>query len=80
MTKDELRKHFDLKPCPNYPHEFNFLSMTGEWVWAEDCWAQIVGQRMQTLHFSFHTIKSVEGTVAYSLVVWKLKIIWGFLK
>lgn len=79
MTKDELRAHFDLKPCPNTPHEFSFLNITGELVWAKDNWAQLVDQRLQTLHLSFHSIKSVEGTVAHSIVIWKLKIIWGFL-
>jgi hypothetical protein len=80
MNKDELRTHFKLKACPNPHHSFQFWNLIGEWIWAEDCWSQIIDQRMNTYYFSFHSIDSVSGTKAYSIVVWKLKIIWGLLK
>lgn len=80
MTKDELRTHFKLKKCPNPAHDFSFFKVIGEWVWAEDYWSQIVDQRLQTFYFSFHSIDSVSGTGAYSIVIWKLKVIWGILK
>ena len=79
MTEAELRKHFDLKPCPNAPHEFEIGRLIGEWIWAEDCWSQLTQGRLQTFHFSLQRLDSVDGQRAYSLVIWKLKIIWGIL-
>ena len=79
MSDADLRKHFDLKQCPNPSHPFSIGSMIGEWVWAEDCWSQLVGERMQTYYLTYYKIDSVEGTRAYSLVVWRLKVIWGFV-
>lgn len=80
MTESELRNHFDLKPCLSPSHSFSLGKLIGEWVWAKDCWSQLSQDRLQTFYFSFHRVDSVGGTRAYSLVIWKLKIIWGFLK
>ena len=77
MTDAELRTHFDLKPCKNPPHAFRIWRLLGEWIWAGDCWSQLVGQHLQTMHVSFHSICCVNGTKAYSIVIWRLKIIWG---
>jgi hypothetical protein len=80
MTEAELRKHFKLKPCPNPSHPFTIGSLMGEWIWAEDFWAQLVGEHMQTLHFCFSTTENQNGTKLYSIVIWKLKVIWSFIK
>ncbi len=80
MTKDELRSHFKLKPGVNPINSFSCGNLIGEWVWAEDCWSQLVDDRMQTFWFSIHTIESVSGTKGYSLVIWKLKVLVGFIK
>ena len=77
MTNDELRKIFDLKSCPNPAHEFKFGRLMGEWRWAEDCWSQLVGDRLQTLWFSIHTTTSTDKLTIYCLTIWKLKVIVG---
>jgi hypothetical protein len=77
MTNDELRKIFDLKPCPNPGHEFKFGRLMGEWRRAADCWSQLVGDKLQTLWFSIHTTKSTDNLTIYCLTVWKLKVIVG---
>jgi hypothetical protein len=79
MLTSELRKHFDLKPCPNPHHVFSLGNLIGEWVWAEDHWSQLQGDTLQTFLFSAHSIKNTNGTVAYSIVIWKLKLVWGWL-
>ena len=79
MTDADLRKHFDLKPCPNPSHSFSIGSLIGKWIWAEDCWSQLAQGRLQTFYFTLHRIDSATGTRAYSLVLWKLKIIWGWV-
>jgi hypothetical protein len=78
MTKEELRKHFNLKPGVNPIHKFSFGNLIGEW--AEDYWSQLVDDKMQTFWFSIHTIESIEGIKAGSFVFWKFKIIFGLVK
>lgn len=80
MTRDELKLHFDLKPCPNPKHEFSIGNLIGEWRWSEDFWAQLVGENLQTLYLSFHTTKNTNGTVIYCITIFKLKIIFGLVK
>lgn len=80
MTDNELRKYFDLKKCPNPSHEFKIGKLMGEWIWAEECWSQLQGGKLQTFFFSFHKIETTDNLKAYSVVIWKLKIIWGFIK
>lgn len=80
MTRDELRTHFDLKPCPNPKHLFKVGRLMGEWRWARDAWSQLVGETMQTLHLALHTTHAVDGTTIHSITIWKLKVIWGILK
>lgn len=79
LTKDELRKHYDLKPCANKTHEFKFGKLMGEWIWAEDCWSQLVDDKLQTFWFSIHTTETVDGLKIYSLTAWKLKVIIGII-
>ena len=76
MTEQELRSHYDLKPCPNAPHSFELGRLMGEWVWAEDSWSQLVGDKLQTHYCAFTSSKNVHNTVIYSFVIWKLKVIW----
>jgi hypothetical protein len=80
MNNQELRTHFDLKKCPNKPHNFEIGKLFGNWVWAEDNWSTLVGDKLNTHYFSLHKIKSVDNIVAYSIVILKLKIIWTFIK
>lgn len=79
MTDAELRKHFDLKPCPNPRHEFQVGKLFGEWVWAADCWASLVDGRLKSYALSAHSLKSESGQKAYVLIIWRLKIIWGWI-
>jgi len=79
MGDTELRAHFDLKPCPRKPHPFSIGRLIGEWVWAQDCWSQLVGNYLQTLWLSFHTTKSTDGITIYCFTAWKLKVIIGLL-
>ena len=77
MTDEELRAHFDLKPCPNPAHAFSLGKLMGEWRIAEDDWSQLVGQNLQTLLLSYHTTKSTSGIVLHSITIFRLKIIWS---
>lgn len=79
MNEEELRKHFDLKPTTNPRHEFNLGRLIGEWVWAKDCWSSLSQGRMNTYYFTFHKIQTFDSIKAYSIVIWKLKIIWSIL-
>lgn len=80
MTEAELKNYFDLRPCTNKAQPFKIRNLIGEWQWANDHWSQLVGERLQTLYLSFHSIKTTTGLVAYSITLWKLKVIWGFVK
>ena len=80
MTKDELRVHFDLKLCPNPRHPFEFGRFMGEWIWAKDCWAQLVDYKLQTMWVSIHTTKRIDGLSLLSVVVWKFKLSVGIVK
>jgi hypothetical protein len=79
LTKDELRLHYDLKKCSNPSHEFKIGKLMGEWIWAEDCWAQLVDDKLQTFWFSIHTTETVDRLKIYCLTVWKLKVIVGIV-
>jgi hypothetical protein len=78
LIKDELRKHYDLKPCTNKNHEFKIGKLMGEWIWANDHWSQLVDDKLQTLWFSIHTTETVDGLKIHSFTCWKLKVIVGF--
>jgi len=80
MTKDELRVHFNLKSCANPRHTFEFGRFMGEWIWAEDCWSQIVDDKLQTLLFAIHTTERVDGLKIISFTAWRLKIMMGLGK
>jgi hypothetical protein len=80
LTKDELRKHYDLKPCTNKTHKFKFGRLIGEWIWANDRWSQLVGDKLQTMWFSINTTEEFDGLKIHSLIIWKLKVIVGILQ
>jgi len=80
MNKDELRAHYDLKPCGNPRHTFTTNRLMGEWIWAEDCWSQLVDDKLQTFWFTIHTTENIQGLKILSLTAWKLKIILGLIK
>lgn len=81
MNKDELRDHFNLKQCTNPIHNFTIGKIIGEWIWADDCWSQIVdNDKLQTLWFAIHTTERVDGLKIISFTAWRLKIMMGLRK
>lgn len=79
LDKDELRKHYDLKSCTNKAHDFQIGKLIGSWHWANDSWSQLVDDKLQTMWFSIHTTERLDGLKIHSLIIWKLKVIVGFL-
>lgn len=80
MNDSELRVHFGLVPCLNPEHSFKLKNLIGAWRIARESWAVLQDGRLNKIYLSFHSIESVDGFTAYSIVVWRLKVIWGFLK
>lgn len=79
MMDEELRKHFDINPTTSPRHEFNLGRLTGEWIWAKTNWCSLAQGRMNTYYFSIHKIQTFDNLKAYSIVIWKLKIIWSIV-
>ena len=81
MNHAELKEHFDVKACPNKEHFFEIGSMLASWQIAEDDWAAVSehSQTKRTEIISFVSVQSVDGIKFYSLTLFKLKIVWGFV-
>jgi len=83
MTKDEARKHFDIKTCTNPEHEFVFLGRLFMWQIANDIWAHLVQvtpgvweQRKQFLAIEKISRSDKDGE-ATTIVIWKFRIIFA---
>lgn len=81
---EELKKHFDLNKSPRPIHEFSFGKVFGQWQMATDYWSQLVGTGMgayrQDIWFGVYRIKSIDGYYGHVLTIWRLKVIFGFVK
>jgi hypothetical protein len=79
MTEEELRQHFDIKPHTGKRHEFTLGRLMGEWAWSNTSWSSLAQGRMNTYYLSYQKIQTFDNIKAYTIVIWKLKIIWSIL-
>ena len=79
VNQEQLKKHFDIHPCPNPIHEFEYGRLIGQWQMAQEYWSQLVGETRQDIWFSVYRLKSIEGLVGHCVVIWKFKLIFGFV-
>lgn len=80
MTTEEIKKHFKMFPCPNPIHEFEYGSFMGQWQIAEEYWSQIVDKTRQDIWFGVYRLNTIQGLVGHVIIIWKLKIIFGWAK
>ena len=82
MDHAQLKEHFGVETCPNKEHTFKISKLVGYWRIAKDCWSSVDehSQTLRTEIISFVSVKHMDGTRLYSLTIFKLKIVWGWLK
>lgn len=76
LTKQELKEHFELFPCPNKEREFKLGNWYFVWQVAQEYWAT-ADVETQTLHRQFievSSLKTVDGAKFYKIILWKLSI------
>jgi hypothetical protein len=79
--RDQWKLRGKLYPCPNPSHDFKIGKLVGQWTMAEDCWSIVTSTgNMHNYLIGIHTIEWLTGEKAFSITIWKLKIIMGFMK
>lgn len=78
MTKDEAKKHFGLKPCPNQFYEFIFFGFLIHIQFAEDVWTKLDSEFRLNKHFLLiGSVEDVNGSKLWRIIFWKLSITIG---
>lgn len=78
MSRQHWIDSGDLFPCPNPPHEFDVGRITGQWQWAKDAWSVVDSKGdLLTYAFAANSLRTPDGLKAYTVVLWRLKVLWA---
>jgi hypothetical protein len=79
MTRDEAKKHFDIKPCTNKFHVCKIGNLNiGLQIASNGGWVDLTQLNNERKHyFSFTRYKSPDDVKFYAIIIWKLQLIWG---
>ena len=71
----------ELYPSPNKPIDFEFGKLLIQIHFAKDAWSTIDSSGyMQTYALSINSVKTKDNIKFWSVVIWKMKIVFGWRK
>jgi hypothetical protein len=80
-ARQQFEQQGKLYPCPNKEHRFKLWRVVGQWQWAQDRWSTLTDAGvLQNDFLRIGAIETTDGIKAYSVVVWKLSLMFGFAR